>query len=286
MRAIVCTKYGPPDVLQLQEVEKPAPKDNEILIKIHAATVTMGDCEMRSLKFTGVLKFLMKLSVGRKGPKKKYSILGQELAGVVEQVGSEVKLFKIGDPVFGTPGFNFGCYSEYTCLHEKSVLLIKPDNLSFEEAATVPIGALEAVHYLRKVDIQKGQSMLIRGASGSIGTIAIQIAKYYGAEVIGVGNPRSLDIMKSIGADKVIDYTKEDFTENNETYDYIFDIIGRCPFSYFEGSLKKNGTYLLANPEMKLLNREKKDAKKKGFKYISGNVSSEKQMIEEFDNVN
>jgi NADPH:quinone reductase-like Zn-dependent oxidoreductase len=162
-------------------------------------------------------------------------------------------------------------------------MLIKPDNMTYEEATAVPVGGLEALHYLRKANIKEGQTILIRGASGSIGTIAIQLAKYYGAEVTGVGNPMSLEVMKSIGADKVIDYTKEDFTQNGETYDFIFDIIGKSSFSRFERSLNKNGTYLLANPEMKLINREKRSAKRKGFKYFSGNRETTKEMIEQLN---
>jgi NADPH:quinone reductase-like Zn-dependent oxidoreductase len=281
MKAIVCTKYGPPEVLKLQDIEKPTPKDNEVLIKVHATTVTMGDCEMRSLKFSGWLKFLMRLGLGIRKPRKKSSILGQELSGEIESVGSKVTRFKRGDPIFATPGFSFGAYAEYACLPEKGVMLIKPENMSYEEAATVPIGGLEAVHYLRKANIQEGQTILIRGASGSIGTMAIQLAKYYGAEVTGVGNPKSLEVMKSIGADKVIDYTKEDFTQNGESYDIIFDIIGKSSFSSFEGSLSKNGTYLLANPDLSLYNREKRAVKKTGKKYITGNMEDTKEMIEQ-----
>lgn len=283
MKAIICSKYGPPEVLQLKEVEKPTLKDKEVLIKVHATTVTMGDTEMRGLKFLGALKFLMRLAIGFRGPRKKTSILGQELAGEIEAVGSEVTHFREGDPVFGTTGFRFGAYAEYACLPENGVMIIKPDNIIYEEASAVPIGGLEAVHYLRKANIQKGQTILIRGASGSIGTIAIQLAKYYGAEVTGVGNPKSLEVMKSIGADEVIDYTKENFTKNGKSYDYIFDVIGKSSFSEFQNSLKKNGTYLLANPEMKLINREKRKAKKGGYKYIAGNIDDTKEMIEQLN---
>ncbi|MFW9829386.1 MAG: NAD(P)-dependent alcohol dehydrogenase [Candidatus Thorarchaeota archaeon] len=281
MKAIVCTKYGPPEVLRLKEVEKPIPKDNEVLVKIHTTTVTMGDCEMRSLKFSGVLKYIMRFAVGFRGPRKKTSILGQELAGEIEAVGDDVTLFREGDPVFGTPGFRFGTYAEYTCVPENGAMIIKPDNIPYEEAAAVPIGGLETVHYLKKANIQKGQTILIRGASGSIGTIAIQLAKYYGAYVTGVGNSNSLEVMKAIGADEVIDYTKEDFTKNGKTYDFIFDIVGKSSFSKFQNSLKKNGTYLLANPEMRLINREKRNVKRRGFKYIAGNMDDTKEMIEQ-----
>jgi len=283
MKAIVCTKYGPPDVLQLKEVEKPTPKDNEILVKIYAASVTMGDCELRSLKFSGLLKFLMRLGVGFKGPRKRFSILGQELAGEIESIGPEVKLFKKGDPVFASTGFHFGAYAEYVCLPEDGTVVIKPDNMTYDEAATVPTGGLEAIHFLREADIQKGQTILIRGASGSIGTFAIQLAKYYGAEVTGVGNPKSLEVMKSIGADKVIDYTKEDFTKSGETYDIIFDVIGKSSFSSYVSSLNKNGIYLLANPKMSLINREKRAAKKSDKKYISGNMDTTIERIEQLN---
>ncbi|MFW9783820.1 MAG: NAD(P)-dependent alcohol dehydrogenase [Candidatus Heimdallarchaeota archaeon] len=283
MKAIVCTKYGPPEVLQLREVEKPIPKDNEVLIKIHATTVTMGDCEIRSLKFTGLLKLLMRLGIGFRKPRKRSSVLGQELAGEIESIGNKVTQFKKGDLIFGSPGFHFGAYAQYTCLPEKGVILIKPENMTYEEAAAVPIGGLEALHYIKKAQIQEGQTILIRGASGSIGTVAIQLAKYYGAEVTGVGNPLSLEVMKSIGADKVIDYTNEDFTQNSKTYDCIFDIIGKSSFSGFERSLNKNGTYLLANPDIKLINREKRTAKNKGFNYISGNRDETNEMLEQLN---
>ena len=281
MKAIVCTKYGPPDVLQFKEVEKPTPKDNEVLIRIHAATVTMGDCEMRSLKFSGLLKVLMRLGIGFRGPRKRFSILGQELAGEIEAVGNEVKLFKKSDPIFAASGFRFGAYAEYICLPEEGTLAIKPDNITHEESAVVPVGGLEALHFLREANIQKGQTVLISGASGSIGTFAIQLAKYYGAEVTGVGNPKSLEVMKSIGADNVIDYTKEEFNKNGETYDVIFDVIGKSSFSSCIGSLNKNGIYLIANPKMVLINREKRAAKKSGKKYISGNKDTTKERTEQ-----
>jgi NADPH:quinone reductase-like Zn-dependent oxidoreductase len=283
MKAVVMTKYGPPDVLQLKEVEKPIPKDNEILVKIHAASVTMGDCEMRSLKFSGWLKFLMRLALGFRRPRKKRSILGQEFSGEIEAVGKDVKLFKIGDPVFGTNGFDFGGYAEYVCLSEDGVVAIKPSNMTYEEAAVVPLGGLEATFFLRKANIQEGQTILIRGASGSIGTAAIQLAKYYGAEVTGVGNPMSLEVMKSIGADKGIDYTKEDFTKSGGTYDVILDVIGKSSISNYISLLKENGIFLAANPKMSMINREKKIARENEKQLISGNRSANKEMIEQLN---
>jgi NADPH:quinone reductase-like Zn-dependent oxidoreductase len=279
MKAFVCTKYGPPDVLQLQEVEKPTPKENEVLIKIHATTVTMGDCEMRSLKFSGVLKVMMKLAVGFNKPRKSFSILGQELAGEIESIGSDVMRFQKGDQVFGTTGFHFGSYAEYICLRENETLLIKPNNMSYEEVATIPVGGLEAAHYLGKADIQRGQTMLIIGASGSIGTIGIQLAKYYGANVTAIGNPKSLEIMKNLGADKVIDYTKEDFTESDETYDIIFDVIGKTSFSAGLHSLNKNGIYLLANPKITLINHQKREANRYGKRLINRNMDETEERI-------
>jgi NADPH:quinone reductase-like Zn-dependent oxidoreductase len=283
MKAIVTTKYGPPDVLHLQEVEKPIPKDNEVLIKIHATTVTMGDCEIRSLKFSGWLKILMRLGIGFRGPRKSFSILGQELAGEIESVGNEVIRFKKGDQVFGTTSFHFGAYAEYICLGEKEILYIKPNNMSYEEAASIPVGGLEAVHYLRKVDIQKGQTMLIIGASGSIGTIGIQLAKYYGAHVTAIGNPKSLEIMKSLGADKVIDYTQEDFAESDEKYDIIFDVIGKTSFSAGLRSLNNNGIYLLANPKLTLINHQKREANRSGKRLISRNMDKTEERTEQLE---
>lgn len=259
MKAAIWTKYGPPDVLQIKEVEKPTPKDDEVLIRICATTVTAGDCEMRSLKISPLLRLPMRLYVGVARPKR-ITILGQELAGEVEATGKDVKLFKEGDQVFGAPGFRLGAYAEYICLAEKpaeGALALKPVNLTCEEAAAVPIGGFEALHFLRQAEIQPGQNVLIYGSGGSIGTIAIQLARSYGAEVTGVDRSDKLDMLRSIGADHVVDYTREDFTQSNQSYDVIFDVVGKSPFSGSLRALKPGGCYLIANPSLTTMARRR-----------------------------
>ncbi len=227
-----------------------------MLIRIHAATVTAGDCEMRSAKFPPFLWLLMRLYMGLIKPRKK--ILGQELTGEIESTGKDVRLFKKGDRVFATTGIGFGAYAEYICLPEgpeEGVLAIKPANMNYEEAATVPTGGLEALYFLRKANTRKGQKVLINGAGGTIGTYAVQLAKYYGAEVTAVDSTQKLDMLRSIGADQVIDYTQEDFTKSGRTYDVIFDIVGKSPFSGCIRSLKQKGFYLIANPRPSLMVR-------------------------------
>ena len=252
MKAIIWTKYGPPDVLQLSDVEKPIPKDNEVLIRIVATTVTAGDCETRSLNFPLLLAIPMRFWIGFWKPREN-TIPGTELAGEIEAIGKDVKNFKVGDQVFGAAGMAFGANAEYICLSESTgetgnAVAIKPKNMSFEEAATVPFGARDALHFLRLANIQEGEKMLINGAGGSIGVFAVQLAKYFGAEVTAVDSGEKLDMLREIGADHVIDYTQEDFTKSGEVYDIIFDIIGKISFSRSNKALKENGTYLLANP--------------------------------------
>lgn len=248
MRAILCTKYGSPDVLKLGEVKKPICKDDEVLIKIHATTVTAGDCELRSFNVKPLIWIPARIYMGLRKPKR--AILGMELAGEIESVGKSVKTFKKGDSVFADTGFHFGSYAEYVCLPSTNAIAIKPVNMTYEEAAAVPVGGLNALHFLRKANIQAGEKVLIYGASGSIGTFAIQIARCFGAEVTGVCGTTNLELVKSLGANKVIDYTKEDFIKNGEIYDVIFDTKGTTSFSHIKQSLKEKGRYLSANPRV------------------------------------
>jgi NADPH:quinone reductase-like Zn-dependent oxidoreductase len=243
MRAIVTSKYGPPEVLQLKNVEKPIPKANEVLVKVYATTVSAGDIKMRSLNLPAAQKFMARLFLGFAKPKK--DILGMEIAGTVEAVGEDVTRFKIGDEVFGSTLWSgLGGYAEYNCIPEDGVIAIKPANVSFEEAAPFPGGGITAAKVLRKGNIQPGQNVLIYGASGSVGTYAVQIAKHFGASVTGVCSTRSLEIVRSLGANRVIDYTKENFTESGEKYDVIFDAVDMLASSHAKKALKETGTYL------------------------------------------
>ena len=253
MKAIVCTKYGPPEVLQLQEVAKPVPRDNEILVRVHATTVSAADVIDRSFAFPPYLWLSARISLGITRPKN--PILGFELAGAIESVGRNVKRWREGDQVFAsTFAFGFGCYAEYTCLPEDGAIAAKPANMTYEEAAAVPLGGLTALTFLRdRARIRSGQKLLVYGASGSIGTYALQLGRYFGAEVTGVCSTTNLEMVKSLGADSVIDYTREDFTRSGETYDIILDAVNKTSFSRCRSSLTKRGVYLATFPTLTFL---------------------------------
>ena len=239
MKAVVYTQYGLPEVLQLTETEKPAPKDDEVLIRVHATTVTATEIPMRSGKG---LDF--RIVIGLRRPRERYRVLGMEIAGEIESLGKEVTRFKKGDQVYGFSGFGLGGYAEYCRMPEKGSLAIKPANLTYEEAAAVVDGATTALFFLNKGGIRSGQEVLINGASGSIGASAVQLAKSFGADVTGVCSTANLELVRSLGADRVVDYTAEDFTASGRTYDIILDTAGKSSFSHCKGSLKKNGRYL------------------------------------------
>jgi NADPH:quinone reductase-like Zn-dependent oxidoreductase len=243
MKAIVATQYGGPEVLQLKEIEKPTPKDNEVLVKVHATTVTAADFRMRSFTVPAAVWIPARLALGITKPRQ--PIFGSELAGEVEAVGKDVTRFKVGDQVFAsTLTENFGGYAEYKCLPEKAMVAVKPTDITYEEAAALPIGATTALRLLRKGNIQRGQKVMIYGASGSVGTYAIQLAKYFGAEVTGVCSTSNLDMVKSLGADHVIDYTKEDFSSKAERYDVIFDTVAKFPKAQYSKVLTSNGSFV------------------------------------------
>ncbi len=248
MKAIICTKYGPPEVLHMKEVEKPFPKNNEVLIKVYATTVHIGDTKVRRLE-PGLgpvkdffYKPMMRIMLGFREPRKK--ILGMELAGEIEAVGKDVKLFKVGDAVFASTGFEFGAYVQYRCMPEDGMLAIKPSNMTYEEAAPLSNGGLIALLSIKKANIRKGQKVLIYGASGSIGTYAVQIAKHFGADVTGVCSAANLEMVKALGADKLIDYKQEDFNTSGEKYDFIFDVVGKIESSKRKTALTKSGIYI------------------------------------------
>lgn len=274
MKAITYTEYGSPDVLQLREIAKPEPKENEILIRIRATRVNYGDMLARKFgsvttkefNMPGIFLIPTRLEFGIRKPKK--YILGSEFSGEVEAVGKDVKRFKVGDAVFGYRGPSFGTYAEYLCMPESGLVTHKPVNMSFEEAALIPYGALTALSHLKKVSIQPGQKVLVNGASGGIGSAGLQLAKYFNAEITGVCSTAKLDFVKSLGADKVVDYTKEDFTQNGETYDLIYDILGKLSFEKCQSSLTSTGILLYASFKTKQLIQMWQTSKSTGKKVI------------------
>lgn len=245
MKAVIYERYGPADVLMFQDIKKPVPKNDEVLIKVYASSVTPADWRMRKAD-----PFLARLFNGLFRPKR-VKILGFELSGVIEEVGKEVQSFKTGDAVFAFCGLKFGGYAEYRCLRETDIMVLKPSNITFDQAATVPLGSLTALSFLRKGKINEGQKVLIYGASGSIGTFAIQLAKYFGAEVTTVCSTNNIDLVKSIGADKTVDYIKEDYTILDEKFDIIFDAVGKIKKSIAQNLLKPTGQYVSVNGQAK-----------------------------------
>lgn len=278
MKAIVWTKYGSPDVLQLREVEKPTPKDNEVLIKTHAATITAGDCEFRALKFPLWLTIPIRFWIGFRKPVRN-TILGMEVAGEIEAVGKDVTRFKVGDQVFGMTGMTFGGYAEYVCVPAEApegLLTLKPPHMTYEEVVPLPVGGFEALHFLQLANIQPSQKVLINGAGGSIGTAAVQLAKYFGAEVTAVDKGEKLAMLRGIGADHTIDYTQTDYTQNGAVYDVIFDVAGKSHFGRSVKSLSPTGCYMIANLNLGQFLRgrwvEKTSQKKVIMTTSSGNV--------------
>lgn len=254
MKAIICTKYGPPNVLQLQNVEKPKPKKNEVLVKIHATSVSTGDCRIRGFNSPLLFWIPMRIILGFRKPRK--PILGVELSGEIEDIGTDVTQFKKGDQVFALTELNLGGYAEYTCVHESGLIALKPTNVTYEEAAVIPFGGTSALHFLRKGQIKKGQRVLIYGASGSVGTTAVQLAKYFGATVTAICSSSNFDLVTALGADNVIDYMKEDFTKQGEHYDIIFDAVGKYKKSLCTDALMPNGKYVSVNGMMAKVSKE------------------------------
>jgi len=256
MRAIVWTRYGPPEGLRLEEIPEPTPDAREIRVRVFATTAAAGDCELRALRFSFGLRLLVRLLMGPLRPRNK--VLGQEFSGVVDAVGRAVSRFRVGDPVFGTTGFRFGAYADYVCLPESSpdaALTGKPTRMTFEEAAAVPTGGLEALHFLRRAGDLADRRVLIVGAGGGIGTFAIQLAKFFGAHVTAVDREEKREAMLSVGADRVLDFAREDYTAGAERYDVVFDVVGKSPYAETLAILAPRGVYLLGNPNLRTMMR-------------------------------
>lgn len=247
MKAILCTAYGGPEVLKLVDIPKPTPKPDEVLVRVEASTVTFGDCELRNLTLPAWTRLPIRIIFGYRKPK--HLIPGMEFAGVVEAAGTNVSALKPGDAIFGSTGMSMGGNAEYVCLTMRTMPGIKPENVSFEDAATIAVGGINALHFLRKANIQPGQKVLVIGAGGSIGSWAVLLAKYYGADVTAVDHTIKLDMLRSIGADNVIDYTKEDFSTAGIKYDVIFDVVYKSSFSKCINALTESGCYLMANTD-------------------------------------
>jgi NADPH:quinone reductase-like Zn-dependent oxidoreductase len=243
MKAVICGKYGPPEVLRLREVDKPSPKSHEILIKIHATTVTSGDARVRGLNMPLGFGLIAPLIFGISKPRQ--PILGAELAGEIESIGSRATRFKPGDRVFAFSGMRMGCYAEYNCFPEDGAVALMPPCLTYEQAAALPFGGTTALDFFRRGELRRGESVLINGASGSVGTAAVQLARHIGAEVSAVCSGANTDLVRSLGATQVIDYTREDFTRNGQVYDVIVDTVGTAPYSRCKNLLKENGRLLL-----------------------------------------
>lgn len=266
MKAAVYTKYGPPEVLQLQEIAKPLPKDNEILIKIEATAVNSGDWRLRKADPFGVRLFFGLM-------KPKINVLGSVFSGEIESIGKSVKFFKVGDEVFGHTDMHLGAYAEYICISESGTLALKPDRLTHTEAAVIPFGGTSALHFINKAAIKPGQKVLVNGASGAVGSTAIQLAKYFGANVTGLCSSANIDLVKSLGADNVIDYTKTDITKNGETYDIIFDTVNKIPFSHCIKSLNENGILILSAAGMSEMFKGILTSMKSNKKVLTGVIS-------------
>ena len=277
MKAIVATKYGSPEVLELREVDKPAPKDNEVLVRVFATTVTAGDSRARGFNVPRSLWLPARLTLGLRKPKK--AIPGMVLTGEIEAVGKEVKRFKKGDQVYAYDITRLSTYAEYACVPEDAALAFKPSPLNYEEAAAIPFGAVTALHFLRKGGIKSGQRVLIYGASGSVGTAAVQLAKALGAHVTGVCSAKNVELVRSLGADRVIDYTNEDFTQRGETYDIIFDTVGKTSFSGVLKSLKDGGSYLQASTGPIQMAQMAWAAKRSGMTFVSGTATPTKETL-------